>query len=328
MISNFRRHSAAAHLVVRFVRVVGAGALLAACGGGGDDGGTTGPGTGGNNGGGNPPASTTVTLTITSRSVDAGYAAGPIFTYVGDVTETRARMPQLMSENSATVRPAGESVKTTTLTVTKGKFVTLFATELGRAGFNTRPVGTQLSKVVPTTATEFVGWSGATLGQPEAGVATIKMDADATVIAEYRKMEGMTYTFSGCPDMNLNASGPGHLGFGTLDANTIPATGNNSGNSPTDYDQFYMYAKQGTVFTFKALKYDSRAGATVETGFLNWSGAAASCSSNLSCNVTIPPFGSAAAIVKSNNSYLANANTASACGACNATLGCPLTIRP
>ncbi|MBC8087498.1 MAG: hypothetical protein H7Z40_09535 [Phycisphaerae bacterium] len=294
--------------------------VASACGGGG----TTDPGGGNNPPGGTTP--TTVTLTITSRSLDAGYAAGPIFTYVGDVTETRARMPQLMNENGATVRPAGETSKTTTLTVPRGKFVTLFATELGRAGFNARPVGTQLSKIVPASATEFSGWTGATLGRPEAGVATIKMDADATVTAEYRKMEGMTYAFLGCQDVNINAAGPGYLGFGTLDPNVITPTGNNPGNSPVDYEFTYAYGKQGTLFTFKALKYEVRA-AVSETGFMNWSGAGSSCGTSLTCNVTIPAFGASTAVVRSNNSYLSNGTT-TACGGCNPALGCALTMRP
>ncbi len=296
--------------------------VMAACGGGSpaDPGNTT-----------NPPGgdtSTTVTLTITSRSLDAGYAAGPIFTYIGTVTETRARMPLLMSENSATVRPAGESTRTTTILVPKGRFVTLFATELGRAGFNPRPPGTVLSKVVPVGATEFVGWSGAPLGQPEAGVATIKMDANATVIAEYRKMEGLTFAYLGCPELTISAAGPGHLGFGVLDPNAIAPIGGNYGNSPVDYDYFYLYAKQGTSFTFTARKYEMRSGTLSETGFRVWGGAASRCDASLTCSVTVPPFGAGAATVRSTNSYLANATVPSACGGCDTAVGCTLTLRP
>ena len=316
------RSRAAGQVACDVVGVFTLSAALSACGGG-----TTDPASGG----ATPtppvgPSPTRVTLTITSKSLDAGYGAGPIFAYVGDVTESRTRMPLLLSENGATVRPAGESSKTTTLVVTKGKFVTLFATELGRAGFNARPVGAMLSKVVPNSATEFSGWTGATLGQPEAGVATIKMDADATVTAEYRKMEGMTYTFLGCQDVNISAAGPGYLGFGTLDPNVISPTGNNPGSSPVDYEFTYAYGKQGTVFTFKALKYEVRA-AVSETGFMNWSGAGSGCGSSLTCSVPIPTFGAPASIVKSNNSYLSNGTT-TACGGCNPAQGCTLTLRP
>jgi len=259
--------------------------------------------------------------------LDAGFWPGLLYVYIGDVTETRARMPLILSSRAA-LGSDGFSVNTRTFTVPKGKFVTLFAAEQGPLPTNNaRQFPSLFSKVVETVATEFAGWSGATLGQPEPGVATIKMDADAAVTAEFRKTEGFTYAKIGCEDISVSSSGPGNLGYGTVVPHVSPFSNNWPGLSPlsSESEDYFFYGKQGTVFTLRALKREVRA-AISETGFINWSGAGSSCGSSLTCSVTVPAFGaSAASVLRANFSFPTIAGF-NGCGGCNPATGC--AIRP
>ena len=290
-------------------------ATMVACGGGGNsDGGVTDPP--------NPPnpPSTNVTLTVISRSADGLADTGPLYVYVGTVAETRARMPSLgLFESAPELRPTpGVSSVTRTFSIPRGRVVTIFAAELAGYGINGRPTfSSVLVKTTPNNAVEFKSWIGAQ-GQPEPGVAVVTMTSDLTVIAEYARMQGVTVTMFGCPAVKLAVTGAFALGFGgNLSYNTT-STANISQRgwiASSDDDWTYLYGKQGTLFTFEALKRELRTVTVAETGFMRWVNPAGGCGSALSCAVAIPNAGSP--VVKLEASWVPQANGgAPGCGVC------------
>jgi len=285
---------------------------LSGCGGGS----STGPNNnGGNNGSG------TYALTITVKALDAGYIPGIVYTYIGDNIETRSDMPQLLDENNATVKPFGQNQKTITLNVPAGKYVTLFAVEFGRASFNGSSNGV-VSRLPLPSETEFTGWSGATgrLVSAEAGVASIRMDANAAVTAEFRKLEGVMVQFEGCMQMDIGFTTPPYLGFGTTQGETVTPTGAYYGLNSETADWTYAYGKQGTSFKFVAEQFTPPPAGTVKTAFLSWQGNAATANcGGYTCDVIVPPVGVSAATLISKNSWLAitlGAAPTIGCGTC------------
>jgi hypothetical protein len=301
----------------------GAAALLsfaAACGGGGSADGPSDPPTG------PPNQPTTFTLTVTSRSADGLADTGPLWVYVGDLAETRARMPAIgLFESAPEVRPtpAVPSV-TRTFTVPRGKIVTIFAGELAGPGLNGRAtIQSALVKQTPNSAVEFKSWIGAQ-GQPEPGVAVVTMNSDLTVIAEYARMQGFAMTMFGCPAFKLaSITNAFALGFGGLlsyNQTNTANIGQRAWIATTDDDYAYFFGKQGTVFTFEALKRESRTPPVAETGFIRWTNPAGGCGSALSCAMAVPPAGTP--VLKLDASYvLPTAGGVIGCGACNGTGG-------
>jgi hypothetical protein len=200
--------------------------------------------------------------------------------------------------------------------------VTIFAGELAGPGNNGRAtLASTLVKQTPNSAVEFKSWIGAQ-GQPEPGVATVTMNADLTVVAEYARMQGFTVTINGCPAFKLaSITGAFAFGFGgNLSYNTTGTAniGQRNWISATDDDFAYYFGKQGTVFTFEALKRESRTASFAETGFIRWTNPAGGCGSALSCAMAVPPAGSP--VLKLDASYIVQAGTAPVgCGVCNGT---------
>ena len=282
------------------------------------------PGGGGSN-------STNVTLTLTTKSLDAGFIPGVIYAYTADAGEVqRSRMPALLDENNAYVKPFAQTSRTVTLLVPKGKTVTLFAAEFGVYNSNAKQAGQPLSKVPMPDGTEFTGWSGASgrLVAGERGVTYIKMDSDADVTAEFRKLEGFTVQYQGCPLVDVGAAAPPPLGFGITQSQSYAPIGAYHAVSASDEDWFYLYGRQGTVYTLVAKQRDTRTASVSTAGHLNWAGAVTgSCGGALTCTVTVPATGSAAILVNSRNSWITfSATNALGCGDCAA--GQPCTIRP
>ena len=290
--------------------------LAAACGGGSSPGGTTDPPN-------NPPAN--VTLTVTTRSADGLADAGPLWVYIGDVAETRAHMPAIgLFESAPEVRPTpGVPSTTRTFSVPRGKIVTIFAGELAGPGSNGRAtIQSVLVKQTPNSAVEFKSWIGAQ-GQPEPGVAVVTMNSDLTVIAEYARMQGFTVTMFGCPAFKLaSITGAFAFGFGgNLSYNTTGTAniGQRAWIAGSEDDFAYYFGKQGTVYTFEALKRESRTPTFGETGFIRWTNPAGGCGSALSCAMAVPPAGNP--VLKLDASYVVQTfNPPVGCGVCNGTL--------
>jgi hypothetical protein len=266
-----------------------------------------------------PPTSQTVTLTLTVRSVDPTATAGLVYVYAGDATETRQRMPAVLNENAPALIPIpGQPSRTVTIQVPKGKFVTLFATELGRADGYLKLPNTPFSKVPPADATEFVGWVGATLATPEPGVATLKMDTDMTLVAEYDRMRGILVQFLGCPLLKYSWAGQPYMGFGT----TYPNSGVSqltpilTAGSNTDF--VFAWGKQGTNYTFSAQVRDKRTFNSAATGFMVWENAPG-CGALLDCIQPIPGRLGAQPTILMKNSYTLepSSTTGTGCGQCD-----------
>jgi hypothetical protein len=262
---------------------------------------------------------------VTSRSADGLADTGPLWVHIGDAAETRTRMPSIgLFENAPELRPTpGVPSVTRTFSVPRGKVVTIFAGELGGPGSNGRATQQDvLVKQAPNSAVEFKTWIGAQ-GQPEPGVAVVTMSADLTVVAEFARMQGFTVTMFGCPAVKLaSITGAFAFGFGgNLSYNTT-GTANISQRAwiaGSDDDFAYFYGKQGTVYTFEALKRESRTPTFAETGFIRWTNPAGGCGSALSCAMAVPPAGNP--VLKLDASYIVQAASPPVtCGACNGTL--------
>jgi hypothetical protein len=261
---------------------------------------------------------------VTSRSADGLADTGPLWVYIGDLAETRSRMPNLgLLESAPEVRPTpGTPSVTRTFSIPRGKIVTIFAGELAGPGLNGRSTGgPPLVKTTPNNAVEFKSWIGAQ-GQPEPGVAVVTMSGDLTVIAEYARMQGFTVTTNGCPAFKLaSISGAFAFGFGqNLSYNTTSTANIASGRITASDDDFaYYFGKQGTVFTFEALKRESRTPTFGETGFMRWTNPAGGCGSALACAMAVPVAGNP--VLKLDASYVLQTGPPPiGCGACNGTL--------
>jgi hypothetical protein len=291
--------------------------IVAACGGGGD---ATKPG--GDGGNPPPPADTMATIRVTVRGTVAGYIPGVVYAIVSDRLESRSTMTSLVGENDALVKPFGETSRSATLRVRKGRTVTLIAAEFGGVGTNGRLGGTgPLQKTPPFTQTEFTAWVGETgrLITADRGVASIVMNADADVTAEFAPLQGITVQVQGCVSQAFGHTAQPYLGYGLTAAENVAATGFSGSTTinTTDDDWFFIYGRAGTNIVFRALKF----GSNTESGFRSWAGnAASSCTSSLTCTVPIPPRGTEPAVLISRNSWVLGTAPASVpgCGVCAA----------
>ncbi len=264
--------------------------VLSGCGGGGStNGGSTNPPT-------QPPTQNqTVTLTFISKNLDVNADAGQLYVHVGDAAITRATMlANGVNENAPTVRyQPGSSQLTTTLTVPKGKTVTIIAVEFSTNGFFSVPSGTPVPKSAPRDMVEFVGWEG-NPAQPEAGVAVVTADADKTVTALFDRVQGLGVRAIGCSDIKLQSTNTaGLLSFGRIISDTLPdLTSTNAftqtGRIQPEFDFSFVYGKQGSLFTLRARTREDRSPNVLRSGFIRWDGSASNCGSNLNCQVPVP----------------------------------------
>ncbi len=273
---------------------------LAACGGGSSGGSTQPPTT--------PPPTPTppanVTLTLISNNSDQA-DAGQLYAYVGDAPLTRAAMAGNLNENAPALRYApGVARATVTLQVPRGKTVTIFAIEFNTNGFTPVIAPTPILTRAPDNFYEFSSWEGDFSATPEPGVALLTADRDRTVTANFRRQAGIGIRVLGCANRKYQLTGPGLLGFGATVPDAPPdlttrnafTSGVIASTLQTEHDDSYLYAKQGTTITVRAhpdFKED-RSPAVLRSGFMRWDGYAASCGTNLNCQVQIPPIDSAA----------------------------------
>ncbi len=247
----------------------------------------------------NPPTtpntpSQNVTVTLVTSNVDATADAGQVYAYVGDAAISRSQMATLLNENAPALRYIpGSSKYQTTIQVPRGKTVTLFAVEFGTNGFGADGPGEPNLTRAPRAATEFVGWIGAA-ATAEPGVASFVANADITVTAEYDRMRSLRYTYVGCRDIKIQTTGVGMLGFGPLVPDPQPdLTSTNAFTGTSDIGTSektwgYVWAKQGTTITVRARTREDRSPAVQRSGFMRWEGEAASCGTNLNCQLPIP----------------------------------------
>ncbi|MGE3617821.1 MAG: hypothetical protein AB7L66_18260 [Gemmatimonadales bacterium] len=290
---------------------------LAACGGGATDSVTPPPPPP------PPPPPATFTLTLTLRSIDPAARAGVLYAYIGDVTETRQRMPAVVNENAPILVPiTGQASRTITIQVPRDKFVTLFATELGRSGMTGARPNAPLVPVVPDDATEFISFEGSPVTEIETGVAYLKMDGDKTVTVNYDRMVGFTTSTTGCTNLKVSWKNQQFLGFGERVTDDRPtAFGGLTLLGGTLIPFNFAWGKQGATVTLEAFEREARTSTMAKTGFMFWEGARAGCGTILTCDVPIPARGAAPVTVEMRNSWVLNATAVNgiACGACTAT---------
>ncbi len=263
--------------------------MAVACGGGRSKDGDTNPPTQ------PPPAQQNVTLTFVARNLDTNADAGQLYVHVGDAAVTRATMVASgMNENAPTVRyQPGLSTVSASLTVPRGKTVTVIAVEFHTNGFYALPVGTPVPTAAPRDMVEFVGWEG-NVAQPENGVAVISADTDKTVTAVFDRVQGLGLRAIGCSDIKVQTTNTaGLLSFGGILKDTLPDLTSSNGFSQTgriqpEFDYSFLYGKQGSVFTLRARIREDRSPSVLRSGFIQWEGAANGCGSNLNCQVPVP----------------------------------------
>jgi hypothetical protein len=284
-------------------------------------------GGGSSSGGGNvtpppppPPTTQTVTITVVSRSVDPNADAGQLYAYVGDASITRAGMTANLNENAPTVRLVpGSSRNTATLTVARGKVVTVFAVEFATNGFRGEQPPTPILTAAPREMIEFVGWEG-NPATPEPGVAVIQADADKTLTANFDRVMGLPLRLLGCVDLKVQTTNTaGLLSFGRIIADTAPdLTGTNGfggvlgGRLQPEYDYAYIWGKQGSVVTLRTRVREDRP--QLKSGFIRWDGSAAPCGTNLTCQLPIPVRGNAPGPMRMTNGYSLTGGTVYGCG--------------
>jgi hypothetical protein len=236
----------------------------------------------------------TVTITIVSRNLDVNADAGQLYVNVGDAAITRATMAATLNENAPTVRLVpGSSSNTATLTVPRGKVVTIFAVEFSTNGLVGTPPGVPVVARAPRSEVEWVGWEG-NPSQPEDGVAVILADADKTITALFDRVQGLTFRFLGCAAFNVqNTNSRGLLSFGRIIQDTAPNLTSTNGFTQAraiepEFDVVFMHGKQGSIFTLRALVREDRSPNVLRSGFIRWDGSAGACGTNLNCQVPVP----------------------------------------
>ena len=263
--------------------------VLLACGGS-----SASPG-GGTNPPTEPPPPQNVTITLVSRNLDANADAGQLYAYVGDAVITRATMPSVLNENAPTLRlNPGSSRNTTTLTVPRGKTVTILAVEFATNGITAIPLGTTPPTQAPRDMVEFVGWEG-NQPLPESGVTYVVADGDKTVTANFDRVQGLPLRAIGCSDIKVQTTNnAGLLSFGRTLPDTAPdlTTTNaftQTGRIEPEFDFAYVFGKQGSTFTLRARTREDRSPSVLRSGFIRWDGSATNCGTNLNCQVPVPP---------------------------------------
>ncbi len=239
-----------------------------------------------------PPPSPNISLTLVARSLDPNYDAGQLYAYIGDAALTRANMPGNLNENAPAVRyTPGLSTNTATIQVPRGKTVTIFAVEFNTNGWRSERPPTPILTRPPREFVEFISWSG-NPAQPEPGVAVFQATSDATITANFDRVESLSYRRQGCSEHKFEITGPGLLTFGrTVPDNAPDLSSTNGFSTPTflrpESDFTLFWAKQGSTITLRAWprREDRAAGIS---GFMNWGGSAAQCGTSFNCQVPIP----------------------------------------
>lgn len=287
--------------------IVAAALFVAKCGGGSSGDGPTDPGDPGNP---NPPANT-VTITVVSRNLDANADAGQIYAYVGDASLTRAQMAANLNENAPLIRyTPGSTQITATLTVPRGKVVTLFAVEFAtiNGGAVDQP-GNPIPTQAPRNAVEFVAWTGQT-SNVETGVITVLADANRTATATYDRVGSVAFNILGCIDFKSQTTHPGLLSFNEVLVDTPPDLTTANGFSGVlggqlsvarDYNLFW--GKTGSTITLRARTREDRAPNVLRSGFIRWDGSAALCGTSLVCQIQIPARANAVGAMRMVNGY-------------------------
>lgn len=246
-----------------------------------------------------PPPPANVSITLASKNLDVNADAGQLYAYVGDAAITRRGMASVLNENSPALRlMPGVSSNSVTLSVPKGKTVTIIAVEFHTNGSNIAVGGPRtggpVSNIAPRSEIEWVGWEG-NPSQPEPGVAVISADADKTVTAVFDRVVGLMFRALGCSAIKLQTTNTvGLLSFGGVIADPPPDLTSTNGISQTGWlqpeiDQAFLYGKQGTIFTLRTLDIrEDRSPGVLRSGFIRWDGSASICGTNLNCQVPLP----------------------------------------
>jgi hypothetical protein len=267
-----------------------------------------------------PPPPPTVTITLISRSVDPNADAGQLYAYVGDAALSRPGMAANLNENAPTVRLVpGSARNTATLTVPRGKVVTVFAVEFATNGFRGEQPPTPILTAAPRDMIEFVSWDG-NPSTPEPGVAVMLADADKTITANFDRVMGLPLRLLGCVDLKVQTTNSaGLLSFGRIIADTVPdLTGTNGfggvlgGQLQPEFDYAYIWGKQGSTVTLRSRVRENRT--QLKSGFIRWDGSAAPCGTNLNCQIPIPLRGNAPGPMRMTNGYSLTAGGVYGCG--------------
>lgn len=275
--------------------------MVLACGGGSSSGGgTTNPNPP------PPPPPANVTLTLVSDNPDLA-DAGQLYAFIGDAAISRATMAANLNENAPALRYApGVPRATVTLQVPRGKTVTVIAVEFNTNGFQPVVLPNAILTRAPDNYIEFGAWIGDFAATPEPGVAVLTADGNKTVTAVWRRQAGMGFRQLGCANRKLQLNGPGLLTFGPTVADTAPdltsrsgfTLGSSSGTLQNEHDITFLFAKQGTTITLRAHPdfREDRSPSVLRSGFIRWDGYAATCGTNLNCQVRIPRADSASLV--------------------------------
>lgn len=281
-----------------------------------------------------PPPPQNVTITLVSRNLNPNADAGQLYAYVGDAPITRVSMPAHLNENAAAVRlNPGSTRNTATLSVPRGKTVTVIAVEFATNGWTGIPLGSVTPTSAPRNMVEFIGWEGA-LATPEDGVAVIIADADKTITANFDRVEGLLLRYLGCSAVKPQTTNTvGLLSFGRVIADTMPDLTSRNGFTQTgriepESDYLYMFGKQKSIITLRALFHEDRSPNVLRSGFIRWDGSAALCGTNLNCQLPIPVRGNNPAAMRLVSGYVRLQGGIIGCNCNPLTPNVPCTMLP
>jgi hypothetical protein len=219
-------------------------------------------------------------------------------------------MPTRLDENAPVLRyQPGVSTRSVTLSVPRGKTVTVFAVEFNTNGFSAYQPPMAVPTRAPAPWVEFVSWTGA-VATPDQGVAVIVADADKTITANFDRVESLLLRRGGCSVLKAQITGPGLLGFGTTVPDPPPdLTSLNAftaaGFLQPERDYILIWGKQGSTVTVRSWpEREDRARGF--SGFIRWDGSAAPCGTNFNCQVPIPARGNSVAPMRFISGYVNN----------------------
>lgn len=237
----------------------------------------------------------TFRLTIEMRSGNGEARGMNVRVMVDDFAYSRANAPYTNGIVAVGNFTNNEDPDTFELDVAAGKTVTLIATE-SEGVFSTGTGQSNLDSFVNPFHVEFVTWEGDDETRPEAGVATILMNADKDVAAIYAQMpriiirkfdENNPQLNGGCfdvtidPTPRLSLPGEGDLAGETEGLCCCTADDSNI--------FFFGQVKTGTVITLNAIDTnicDAVSGTCLEN-FKEWQGAADLCGASPECMITV-----------------------------------------
>ncbi len=251
-----------------------------------------------------------MTITVVSRNVDPNADAGQVYAYVGDVALSRSQMAANLDENAPLIRyTPGASERTATLTVPRGKVVTLFAVEFNTNGSAVDQPNTPIPSQAPRNYVEFVSWAGQTTNV-EAGVITVLADGNRTATASFDRVGAVVFNILGCINFLAQNTHPGLLSFGRVIVDTPPDlttfngfSGVLGGQLSVARDYNLIWGKTGSTITLRARITEDRSPSVLRSGFIRWDGSAALCGTNLTCQIQIPARGNSVGPMRMVNGY-------------------------